>query len=188
MYVFESKAFYNNISFSVIMDKKLNVSNILSLLRLIFAPIIMFMIIFDKIYFAVILFITAALSDLFDGYLAKKLKKETKLGSTLDKIADKVLMALVLAGILIKYGMFGWLFVLAFIALLYTIFGIEFFKKNYKPILFGRILISLQTIIIVLFLLDLAYKWYILLLGILLTAILGFVYLYRLLKEIVYKK
>ncbi|MBW2965794.1 CDP-alcohol phosphatidyltransferase family protein [Candidatus Woesearchaeota archaeon] len=170
------------------MDKKIGVSNILSLFRLVSAPVVMFAIILDKMQFALILFIVAALSDLFDGYIARKFKRETKLGYALDKVADKILVGLAIVGILIKYNMILWLFVFAFIILVYILFGIEFFKKEHKPILFGRILISLQVITIVLFLMDFVYKWIILWIAVVLTAIVGFIYIYRLLKEIIQRK
>jgi cardiolipin synthase (CMP-forming) len=45
---------------------------------------------------ALILFIAAAISDFFDGYLARKWKQQSDLGRMLDPIADKVLVAAVL--------------------------------------------------------------------------------------------
>jgi len=170
------------------MDKKFNVSNILSLFRLISAPIVMFAILNDKMHFALILFIIAALTDLFDGYIAKKLKEETKLGEILDKVADKILIALPFIGILIKYNMLIWLLVFAFIILIYIIFGFEFLKKHHKPVLFGRMLFSLQVITLGLFILDFVYKWIIFWITVILTSIIGIIYIYRLFKEIIQRK
>lgn len=45
---------------------------------------------------ALVLFIAAAISDFFDGYLARKWKQQSELGRMLDPIADKVLVAAVL--------------------------------------------------------------------------------------------
>jgi cardiolipin synthase (CMP-forming) len=45
---------------------------------------------------ALALFIAAAVSDFFDGYLARKWKQQSDLGRMLDPIADKVLVAAVL--------------------------------------------------------------------------------------------
>jgi cardiolipin synthase (CMP-forming) len=45
---------------------------------------------------ALVLFIAAAVSDFFDGYLARKWQQQSSLGRMLDPIADKVLVAAVL--------------------------------------------------------------------------------------------
>jgi cardiolipin synthase len=43
-------------------------------------------------YIAVLIFLTMAISDGFDGYLARKGRQTTKLGAFLDPMADKLLM------------------------------------------------------------------------------------------------
>lgn len=45
---------------------------------------------------AFVLFLTAALTDLADGYFARKQKSETVLGKLMDPLADKVLVAVAL--------------------------------------------------------------------------------------------
>ena len=79
------------------MDKiKLpNLPNFLTLFRVISIPVIIIAIIpqtFLSNWIAVSLYILACISDFLDGYLARKLKLETKLGKFLDPIADKVLV------------------------------------------------------------------------------------------------
>jgi cardiolipin synthase (CMP-forming) len=44
-------------------------------------------------YIALVLFLVMAFSDAYDGYVARKKKQVTKLGSFLDPMADKLLMA-----------------------------------------------------------------------------------------------
>jgi cardiolipin synthase len=55
--------------------------------------------------------VAAAITDFFDGYLARKWQQQSSLGRMLDPIADKVLVAvvlLVLAGSPILYGGHMW--------------------------------------------------------------------------------
>ncbi|UWQ59124.1 CDP-diacylglycerol--glycerol-3-phosphate 3-phosphatidyltransferase [Leisingera caerulea] len=90
---------------------KWNLPNILTLLRLIAAPglAVMFLY-FSRPYadwFALLLFITAAVTDWFDGYLARAWKQETKMGAMLDPIADKAMVVIALM-ILVGYSAEHW--------------------------------------------------------------------------------
>ena len=72
-----------------------NLPNYLTLFRVISIPVIIIAII-PQTYFsnwiAVSLYMLACISDFLDGYFARKLKLETRLGKFLDPIADKVLV------------------------------------------------------------------------------------------------
>jgi CDP-diacylglycerol---glycerol-3-phosphate 3-phosphatidyltransferase len=90
-----------------------NVPNILTLMRLIAAPglAVMFLY-FTRPYadwFALILFVIAAITDWFDGYLARAWKQETKLGTMLDPIADKAMVIIALMVIVGFSSMSPWL-------------------------------------------------------------------------------
>ena len=79
---------------------KWTVPNILTLIRLLAAPglAVMFLY-FTRPYadwFALILFLGAAVTDWFDGYLARSWKQETMLGAMLDPIADKAMVVIAL--------------------------------------------------------------------------------------------
>ena len=88
---------------------KWNLPNILTLGRLIAAPGVAIMFLsFTRPYadwFALILFILAAVTDWFDGYLARAWKQETKLGAMLDPIADK---AMVVIALMVIIGFSSW--------------------------------------------------------------------------------
>lgn len=90
---------------------KWNLPNILTLLRLIAAPglAVMFLY-FTRPYadwFALILFVSAAITDWFDGYLARAWKQETKMGAMMDPIADKAMVVIALM-ILVGYAAEHW--------------------------------------------------------------------------------
>jgi len=88
---------------------KWNLPNILTLGRLIAAPGVAIMFLyFTRPYadwFALILFVLAAVTDWFDGYLARAWKQETKLGAMLDPIADK---AMVVIALMVIIGFSSW--------------------------------------------------------------------------------
>ena len=64
----------------------------LTLLRILLVPCLAWDIITLHTQRALILFIVAALTDFFDGFLARLWKTETKIGALLDPLADKILI------------------------------------------------------------------------------------------------
>ncbi len=73
----------------------LNLPNLLTLTRILLIPV--FVVLFstpdpDRSLMAAIVFIVAAVTDMLDGYLARKSGQVTKLGKLLDPIADKLLV------------------------------------------------------------------------------------------------
>lgn len=74
--------------------------NILTVIRLLAAPGVALMFLyFTRPYadwFALLLFLGAAATDWFDGYLARLWGQETKLGAMLDPIADKAMVVIAL--------------------------------------------------------------------------------------------
>ncbi|HEU4685217.1 MAG TPA: CDP-diacylglycerol--glycerol-3-phosphate 3-phosphatidyltransferase [Nitrospira sp.] len=76
-------------------QESLNLPNLITLVRILLIPI--FVILFatptsDRSLIAAIVFVTAALSDLLDGYIARRTGQVTRLGKLLDPIADKLLV------------------------------------------------------------------------------------------------
>ena len=60
-------------------------------------------------WFALILFVGAAITDWFDGYLARSWAQESKLGAMLDPIADKAMVLIALMVIVGYSSMSPWL-------------------------------------------------------------------------------
>ncbi len=82
--------------------------NTLTVLRLLAAPgVVLLFLYFQRPladWFALLLFVGAAITDWFDGYLARTWKQETKFGAMLDPIADK---AMVVIALLLIAGLSG---------------------------------------------------------------------------------
>ncbi len=87
--------------------------NILTVLRLLAAPAVALMFLYFSRpaadWFALVLFVLAAVTDWFDGYLARAWKQESKLGAMLDPIADKAMVVIALMVIVGYSSMSPWL-------------------------------------------------------------------------------
>ncbi len=85
-----------------------NIPNLLTFLRLLAAPGVAVMFLYFHRpwadWFALTLFVVAAATDYFDGYLARLWHQETKLGAMMDPIADK---AMVVIAIMVLTGYNG---------------------------------------------------------------------------------
>ncbi len=74
--------------------KILNLANLLTLSRVAAVPILVLLLIFEgrtTSIIAALLFLTATLTDLLDGFLARRQKLVTNFGRFLDPLADKLL-------------------------------------------------------------------------------------------------
>ncbi|PKQ10682.1 MAG: CDP-diacylglycerol--glycerol-3-phosphate 3-phosphatidyltransferase [Alphaproteobacteria bacterium HGW-Alphaproteobacteria-1] len=102
------------------------VPNILTMIRLLAAPGVAVMFLyFTRPYadwFALILFVGAAITDWFDGYLARNWKQVTKIGTMLDPIADKAMVVIALMVIVGYSSMSPWLVLPATVILFREVF------------------------------------------------------------------
>lgn len=89
------------------------IPNTLTVLRLLAAPGVAIMFLYFHRpwadWFALALFVGAAITDWFDGYLARLWKQESKFGAMLDPIADKAMVVIAIMVITGYNGMNPWL-------------------------------------------------------------------------------
>ncbi len=89
------------------------IPNILTVLRLLAAPGVAVMFLYFHRpwadWFALTLFVGAAITDYFDGYLARLWKQESKFGAMLDPIADKAMVVIAIMILTGYNGMNAWL-------------------------------------------------------------------------------
>ena len=100
---------------------KLNISNLLTLARIIVIPIIVLCIYMNNPFYgwvAFILFCIASITDYFDGYIARIRNEVTNFGTFLDPIADKLLVAAVILILTSKEIIADWETIPALIILL----------------------------------------------------------------------
>lgn len=85
-----------------------NLPNLLTISRIVVIPVIFLSLYIQSFawsMFVAVLFVVAAVTDWFDGYLARSRNETSAFGRLLDPIADKLLVASALVVILVKPGM-----------------------------------------------------------------------------------
>ena len=84
----------------------LTIPNILTLLRIVLIPLVIGIYYMPYQYaseLSAILFAVAAITDWFDGYLARKLNQMSSFGAFLDPVADKLMVAAILVVLVDHY-------------------------------------------------------------------------------------
>ncbi|MBV8706293.1 MAG: CDP-diacylglycerol--glycerol-3-phosphate 3-phosphatidyltransferase [Acidobacteriaceae bacterium] len=102
-----------------------NLPNLLTLFRIFLVPLLVAALVQQNFalhwgakllvandFFALILFLAAALTDLLDGYLARRWKQVTTVGTLLDPVADKLLISAALISLVQTRLLPGWMVIL----------------------------------------------------------------------------
>ena len=88
--------------------------NIITFSRIIAGPLLFILLNYSNQFGLIfLLFFWAAISDFFDGFLARKYKATSQLGEILDPIADKILILFLLFGLTLKFESF-YIFIIRF--------------------------------------------------------------------------
>jgi cardiolipin synthase (CMP-forming) len=88
-------------------NRVLTLPNLLSLLRLASVPVFLYLFVTDREEAAVVLYALGALTDFFDGFIARRLGQVSEIGKLLDPLADRIfIIALALA--LVSVGALPW--------------------------------------------------------------------------------
>ncbi len=102
----------------------MNLPNLLTILRIFFVPLLVVALVQDDFglrvmdwpvaneYLALAIFLAAAFTDLLDGYLARRWKQVTTVGTLLDPIADKMLISAALISLVQVRAVPGWMAIL----------------------------------------------------------------------------
>ncbi|HBE73282.1 MAG TPA: CDP-diacylglycerol--glycerol-3-phosphate 3-phosphatidyltransferase [candidate division Zixibacteria bacterium] len=105
----------------------MNIPNALTIFRVAASPALMGLLLVDDIHArlaALILFMMAGLSDLFDGMIARRRNQETGFGRFMDPIADKLLISMALISFVALNMAAAWV-VLVIIAREFLIMGLR---------------------------------------------------------------
>jgi len=90
------------------------VPNQLTFLRLGFLPFFIISVYYNRYGWALVVLMAAAVSDLLDGLLARRLNQKSALGAYLDPIADKLLLSSSFFILAVKGKIEWWLTILVF--------------------------------------------------------------------------
>jgi cardiolipin synthase len=150
------------------MPSVLTLANLLSILRLILIPVFITATYYQQFLWALALFLSAAVTDVLDGLVARSLNQKTQLGAILDPMADKLL--LVAAFIILSLPRFTitppipfWLTATvisrdAFIVLGAVVINISTGFSRFRPSIPGKINTFVQVTMIIIFLVVNAFS------------------------------
>ena len=88
-------------------DKILNVPNILTMVRILLLPVVVWRFLVGDSTGALLAYLAAMLTDAVDGYLARRWNEVTAFGKLMDPLADKLLQ-LTMMGCLTLTGYIHW--------------------------------------------------------------------------------
>lgn len=129
------------------------VPNQITFLRLAFLPFFLIFIYYDRYPWALAILVAAALSDLLDGVLARRLNQKTALGAYLDPIADKLLLSSSFLMLAVKGKLYWWLTILVLSRdlLILLISAVILVTVGYRPLppsLYGKITTGTQIVLV----------------------------------------
>ena len=141
----------------------MNFANIITVVRLLFTPIIIWLIFSSYYYLGLIFFVLSGLSDALDGFIAKQFNQKTILGSYLDPVADKTLIVSSILALGYMGAIPSWLIILIVsrdLAILGAVIISWLVERSLKiePIISSKINTFLQIFYIGLILLSLSSK------------------------------
>ena len=86
-----------------------NLPNLVTVARLLMAPLVVTMIISQRFLPAFLIYVLAGVSDAIDGFIAKNFDLRTELGAYLDPLADKALLISIYVSLAIYAGLPAWI-------------------------------------------------------------------------------
>ena len=90
----------------------MNLPNIITLIRILLVPVIVWAIASNQMTIAFFIFVAAGVSDAIDGFLAKRFNMTTEIGALLDPVADKALLVSIYVTLGISGDIPRWLVIL----------------------------------------------------------------------------
>jgi len=164
----------------------INIPNILTLIRILLAPLFVLSIIWHLMGYALFIFALAAATDALDGLLARWLNQRTLLGAYLDPLADKILATAAFISLSMIGVIPAWLAVIVISRDLLIVLGIAMLKImdvgfEMAPCKTSKATTLSQMLAICLALLagDAGFLFFVYIVAAVLTVVSGLQYIYR---------
>ena len=171
------------------MDFKFNAPNTITLIRVSLIPLFVFVLLANipyKTYFSAFIFLMLSISDMFDGYLARKKQQVTDFGKLIDPIADKLLISTALIFLTLQHKIPFWI-TAVIISREVILTAVRIYLIPSKIIipaeLLGKIKTIVQSITIIFLLLEAPFGFILLYAAAFLTLASGFEYLINIRKK-----
>jgi cardiolipin synthase len=133
------------------MPRWINAANLLTILRLILVPFVIFAILDGHHTLALALFAGAAFTDVLDGAVARRFRLATPVGAWLDPVADKCLLSGVFLALACAGTVPWWLVFLIFGRDLYILAGAAIVMsltpvRKFPPSIWGKVSTFVQIV------------------------------------------
>jgi len=140
----------------------LSVPNLITVMRIMLVPVIVWLILANQMMLAFILFLVAGVSDGVDGFIAKRFNQETELGAYLDPLADKALLVSIYVALGVLEHLPSWLVILVVsrdVLIIGAVMLSWIMDRPVKmaPVMTSKVNTTAQILLVVFVLADLAF-------------------------------
>lgn len=142
----------------------MNAANLISLMRLVLVPLVIWLVLDDRWLPALAAFVFAAVSDFVDGFLARRFGMQTKFGAMLDPVADKAMLISLFVLLGLRGYLPAWLVILLVSRDVVIVGGVLLskalaFDQKIAPVLIGKANTAAQFLLVALVLASLSFQW-----------------------------
>ncbi|WP_430646660.1 CDP-alcohol phosphatidyltransferase family protein [Agromyces sp. GXS1127] len=118
-----------------VSDRVWTVPNLLSMLRLLLVPVFLVLVVVGEYVPALVVLVVASVSDLLDGFIARRFDQVTRLGQLLDPAADRLYIFAALIG-LAANDLVPWWIVVVIVArdVFLVVLGVVLANHGYGPL------------------------------------------------------
>lgn len=118
--------------------KKENIPNILTIIRFILIPFIFMSVIFHHYLISLVIFTISAITDILDGYIARKYNYITDIGKLIDPLADKLTQIFLLLALSILNILPWWILAIVFVKECVMVISASFLYKRKDVVVYSK--------------------------------------------------